>query len=150
VLGLGCCFAQQTLTTVDQNGQSIVEVVSTNNGAATTQIISTITPDQQQGPVGQPGQQVTGTGPTPYTYTTVINSVSTAVLDTFTPTFPATQPPSIGPSGTKWNYDDWSSIYATQTGNSGTNRRPLGLAVRSLILSTLVSFFAGAWVLWLL
>jgi len=153
-----CCCLAQTITTTDANDDTIVEVVSTNPlGVATTQILSTLTTTttttptppqtQQQGPVGAPGQQATGTGPTPYIYTTLINGVFTAVSDEFTPTFPATLPPSIGPSGTEWNYADWSKIYATATQNTAAQAisRPSG-SMHSLIASGVVCMAACLWV----
>ncbi|KDR79052.1 hypothetical protein GALMADRAFT_244802 [Galerina marginata CBS 339.88] len=126
----------QTITTTNADGQTVVQVVTTILGVATTQVIQTLSPASlpassasspsaasaapaapttaapQLGPVGQPAS-TTGTpgGPTPYTYTTVVGGVTTSVVDTFTPTSPATLPVSIGSSGTILDYSSWLSVY---------------------------------------
>lgn len=73
---------------------------------------STSATTTQQGPVAQPAP-TTGTpgAPTPYTYTTVINGVTTAVADVFTPTSPPTVSVSPSSTGIVWSYSSWLSVY---------------------------------------
>jgi len=64
------------------------------------------------GPVGQPAATTASAGaPTPYTYTTVINGVTSVLEDIFTPTSPATVSTSIPATGTILDFDTWSSLY---------------------------------------
>ncbi|KAF8638181.1 hypothetical protein AX17_002378 [Amanita inopinata Kibby_2008] len=83
----------------------------------TTPATTTIPPpDNQQGPVGQPAATtVTPGGPTPFTYTTIINGETVVSTDVFTPTNPATTPvvPSI--SGTVWDLSSWLHEYGPTT-----------------------------------
>jgi len=157
VLVLSVAFVKaQTITTTDVNGNTIIEVVTTNAaGAPVTSVIQSIpntattsqttpavaapsttapptpiavaTPPPQQGPVGAPPPPaVSAGGVTPYTYTTVINGVTEALTDLFTPTNPATLPPSIGPSGTILDYSSWLAEFGphTTSGSSSSAFRP--------------------------
>ena len=74
----------------------------------------TLTPNVNQGPVGQPG--TTPTGQIVYYYTTTNAVGQTTVLQaTFTPTFPATRVPSAPSSGTILQYSQWLSMVGTNT-----------------------------------
>ncbi|KAL9714279.1 hypothetical protein Ac2012v2_002592 [Leucoagaricus gongylophorus] len=100
---------------------------STSTSPTSTLTTSTTTPPVAaapiaQGPVAQPAPTPQGAGGvTPYTYTTVINGVTTAVADNFTPTNPATTPYTPTRTGTIWNYSQYMSIFGppSQT-TSGT------------------------------
>ncbi|KAG6916077.1 hypothetical protein DXG01_008551 [Tephrocybe rancida] len=151
----------QTVTVADGAGNTVGEVLTTDLlGNPTTSTISTIAPavtsqtipsttsavttaptqQGQQGPVGQPqATSFTPGGTTPYTYTTVVNGVTTAVADVFTPTRPATQQPSIGASGTILDYSSWLSEFGpTTTASAGTNGAvPVG-GQRSTLASTIL------------
>ncbi|KAG6874007.1 hypothetical protein C0995_007964 [Termitomyces sp. Mi166 len=162
----------QTLTFPDINGNTVVGVITTNAlgipvtstietlpaGAVTTAqsptLATTTSPtttsttttaaDQgQQGPVGQPtATTFSPGGPTPYTYTTVINGVTSLVADIFTPTNPATQQPTVGASGTIWDYSSWLSIYGpTTTAGAGVNGA-VDAPLKSGLVSTLIFGFA--------
>ncbi|KAF7773317.1 hypothetical protein Agabi119p4_5484 [Agaricus bisporus var. burnettii] len=95
---------------VDPNTNTLT---TTEDLAAATTTTPTTTPTPPgQGPVDEPAA-TTGTpfGPTPFTYTTEIDGVTTAVLDTFSPTDIATTPFTPTASGTVWEYSDWLSSF---------------------------------------
>ncbi|CAA7268167.1 unnamed protein product [Cyclocybe aegerita] len=131
--------AQTTVTTTNDAGLSVVQVILTNPAGSptATQVLQTLTSttdtttetttdtttettptptttttdDIGHGPVGAPVSR-TGTpgAPTPYTYTTVVNGVTTAIAAIFTPTTPATVSVSIPASGTILDYTEWLSM----------------------------------------
>ncbi|KAL0954705.1 hypothetical protein HGRIS_003654 [Hohenbuehelia grisea] len=124
----------QTFTVTNPAGQTIVQFVTIdpNLGVPTTSILQTLggttptipaTPPEPEhlGPVGQPPTTTAPVGgPTPYTYTTEINGVLTAVTDIFTPTTPATISTSPTATGTIWQYSQWLSVYGAVS-NSQSN-----------------------------
>jgi hypothetical protein len=68
--------------------------------------------------VGQPAATGVQT-PTVYTYTTTnANGVTTAVIDTFTPTFYQSAQSSPLSTGTILDYSQWLSIIGTNTNNA--------------------------------
>ncbi|GLB33277.1 hypothetical protein LshimejAT787_0101610 [Lyophyllum shimeji] len=155
----------QTATVVDGNGNTVVQVVTTDpQGLPTTSVVSTLppaggapattpatstptpptqatqpattaattttTPVQpantqppgQQGPVGQPeATSFKAGGVTPYTYTTIIDGVTSVLVDNFTPTNPATQRPTVGASGTILDYSSWLAQYGPPSTSSAAN-----------------------------
>ncbi|KAF9048490.1 hypothetical protein BJ165DRAFT_1460010 [Panaeolus papilionaceus] len=131
-------LAQSTVTTTDANGQTI-----------TTTILPTVAvpPPANQGPVGAP-PSTTGTPhlPTPYTYTTVINGVTTAFADTFTPTDYKTTPTSIPATGTILGLTDFLSMNNITVIGSATHITPLSpvLLACTLSLSVLPAFITAA------
>ncbi|OBZ72234.1 hypothetical protein A0H81_07446 [Grifola frondosa] len=114
----------QTITTTDDVGETVVEVITVDPvlGLPTTEILQTLTsttstttttPDVQGGPVGQPA--VTSAGPTVYVYTT-----TDAVGDTIdvTATFTATFQTSVftpQSTGTILQYSQWLSMVGSNT-----------------------------------
>ncbi|KAL0563902.1 hypothetical protein V5O48_018155 [Marasmius crinis-equi] len=145
----------QTATTTNANGQSVVVVVSTNQGRPVTQTVSTIapppTPQQgQQGPVGQPAATGTPFAPIPYQYTTVVNGQTSVLQDVFTPSlgFPHTTVlPQVPSTGTILDYSSWLSQY----GATNTNAAAIPLRMPSngwtiismLVASTMVCWMSG-------
>ncbi|KAI8969863.1 hypothetical protein BD414DRAFT_502391 [Trametes punicea] len=121
----GSVFAQ-TITTIDALGETVVEVITIdpNLGIPTTETLQTLTatttttppPEVQQGPVGQPQPTLNNAAPTVYTYTTT-NALgeTTAVVDTFTPTFETTSTWAPPPAGTILNYSSWRNEVGTNT-----------------------------------
>ncbi|KAG6908456.1 hypothetical protein DXG01_004539 [Tephrocybe rancida] len=141
----------QTLTTVDDAGNTVVEVLTTDLlGGPLTSTIETLAPSTtspaiapvqqgQQGPVGQPQATVfTPGGTTPYTYITVIGGITNTVADVFTPTRPITQQPSIGASGTILEYSSWLAEFGptTSAGASTKVNEAIGQC-RSGVVATL-------------
>ncbi|KAJ8072559.1 hypothetical protein PM082_016118 [Marasmius tenuissimus] len=150
----------QTQTTTDANGQSIIIVVSTVQGAPTTRIVSTLAPatTQQQGQQGPVGQPPTSSGtphlPIPYEYTTFINGQKTVLHDTFTPTlgFPTTTVlPQIPTTGGVMEYSEWLSHYAATNTNAAAIplRMPNNgmLIITMMAASTVVCWMSGFWLL---
>ncbi|KAI0346314.1 hypothetical protein BDW22DRAFT_1368756 [Trametopsis cervina] len=73
-------------------------------------------PDGQQGPVGAPTPITGPAGAIVYTYTTTdANGAFTAIVDTFTPTSPASTPFTPTGSGTILNYSQYLSLVGTNT-----------------------------------
>ncbi|KAJ3716121.1 hypothetical protein EV361DRAFT_54361 [Lentinula raphanica] len=121
----------QTETVEDPDtGNTVVEVVTTNRlGVFTTSTISTIlaatatattaTTTQQQGGgvVGVPGttNTVDPNGPTPYTYTTVVDGITTAVEATFIPSFTTALGTPAPATGTILDYSQWLSEFGSST-----------------------------------
>ncbi|ESK89283.1 hypothetical protein Moror_1221 [Moniliophthora roreri MCA 2997] len=150
----------QTDTVVDDNGQTVVEVVTTNaRGVRTTAIISTIaeqTPTQitqNQGPIGAP-PRTTAEGtpflPTPFQYTTTINGVKTVIQDTFTPTlgFPTTVSTQIPATGTILDYSEWRNQFgATATNTASMPQRWSNEGLLAFLVAGLASLLGGAWVI---
>lgn len=114
-----------------------------------TETETTATTDEgQQGPVGQPGPtESLSDGLTPYTYTTVINGVTTRIADTFTPTSPATVTPVIPSDGTVMDYSSWLSQFgapaaaATAQGNAALGHGCNGML--GLVISTVLAVSGG-------
>ncbi|KAG6890755.1 hypothetical protein C0992_012727 [Termitomyces sp. T32_za158] len=158
----------QTTTVQDISGNTIIEVITVNPPDLTvtstietlaaapttpTDVVTTIptttstttAADQgEQGPVGQPAATIfTPGGPTPFTFTTVINGVTSVVQDIFTPTNPVPQQPAVSETGTIWDYSSWLAIYGppTTTGSAGANGVACG-PLTSAFASTLVLGFA--------
>ncbi|EEB94942.1 hypothetical protein MPER_06168, partial [Moniliophthora perniciosa FA553] len=142
----------QTDTVVDDNGQTVVEVVTTNaRGVRTTAIISTVaeqTPTQitqNQGPIGAP-PLTTPQG----NYTTTINGVKTVIQDTFTPTlgFPTTVSTEIPATGTILDYSEWRNQFgATATNTASIPQRWSTEGLLAFLLTGLASLLGGAWVI---
>lgn len=87
----------------------------TTTPTATTQTTVAPAAPPVQGPVGQPDPTPNAAGGvTPYTYTTVINGVTTAIADNFTPTNPRTTPFTPTGTGTVWDYSQWLASFAPQ------------------------------------
>ncbi|KAJ3513099.1 hypothetical protein NLJ89_g3141 [Agrocybe chaxingu] len=101
----------QTLTSTPTTDTTTETTTETSTETTPTPTPTTTTPDVGQGPVGAPVSR-TGTpgAPTPYTYTTVVNGVTTAIAAIFTPTTPATVSVSIPASGTILDYTEWLSM----------------------------------------
>ncbi|KIM40453.1 hypothetical protein M413DRAFT_445911 [Hebeloma cylindrosporum] len=155
------CFCNaQTVTTTNDAGQSIIQVITVSGAVTTTQVIQTLsaaspsttsqapvsTQTLQQGPVGQPGS-TTGTpgAPIPYAYTTVIGGVTTVVQDIFTPTSPATTTVFASGSGTILDYSSWRSVYGPPSGvsNSGHSMKNIPYGV----FTGLAAAACGNWIL---
>ncbi|KAJ7583677.1 hypothetical protein C8J56DRAFT_1055418 [Mycena floridula] len=102
---------------------------------------------QGQGPVGQPGETPSGSGPTPYTYTTVVDGQLTAVVDVFTPTSPPTVGVTPVSSGTILDYSSWLAIYGSTAAPS--NAKSSFSLHRAWLFSGLLSLLAGVWIIWL-
>ncbi|KAF9064455.1 hypothetical protein BDP27DRAFT_1333565 [Rhodocollybia butyracea] len=149
-LFLALVYAQtQTVADPLVPGNSIVEVVTLNaQGLATTSIISTIlagaaTPpaNTRGGIVGAP-PPTTGPvgGPTPYTYTTVIGGVTTAVLATFIPSFTTPPGTSAPATGSILDYSQWLSEFGAAapsgSSSSGASRVSLGSSALGPVLFT--------------
>ncbi|KAF9456353.1 hypothetical protein BDZ94DRAFT_1302604 [Collybia nuda] len=125
---------------------------STNTAATTaaaTTAATTTATEGQQGPVGQPAPTVAlPSGVTPFTYTTVIDGVTTEVSDNFTPTTPPTQSPQPGPAGSIMAYSEWLSIYGPKTtGQAANSNSGLQLGSGWAICSSMVMLLGGIWVL---
>ncbi|KAF5392220.1 hypothetical protein D9757_001425 [Collybiopsis confluens] len=135
----------QTATVVDVDGDTIVEVVTTDRQglpvtstiqtilASTTSTTSTIstptrTTTQQQGGgvVGQPPPTTDGDphGPTPYTYTTVIGTVTTAIQAIFTPSFTTPIATPAPATGTILDYSSWLAQFGATTTATTNGARP--------------------------
>ncbi|RDX44004.1 hypothetical protein OH76DRAFT_1409487 [Lentinus brumalis] len=162
VLGLcALCVHAQQFTTIDELGQTVVEVTTLDDlGLPTTQTLltltSTATPTTttpaagQVGPVGQPATP--GTGITEYTYTTTDAAGNTqAIVDTFTPSFAptATAGTVTAQPGTILDYSSWKAAVGSNTVaviTSGAFTRwslhPRWLAVASALCA---GFTGGAW-----
>ncbi|KAG6845869.1 hypothetical protein H0H87_002560 [Tephrocybe sp. NHM501043] len=157
VAALAAATHAQTVTREDAAGNTVVEVVTTDllgnpltstiqtlaattTGTTSTPTTTTTQPIVQQGPVGQPdATSFSPGGPTPYTYTTVVNGVTTALVDTFIPTNPATQAITVGASGTILDYSSWLAEYGpTTTAKSGANGAMGARQPRSGFAATLV------------
>ncbi|KII93919.1 hypothetical protein PLICRDRAFT_171621 [Plicaturopsis crispa FD-325 SS-3] len=167
VLSLSGYVSAQTLTVTDPNsGATIVEVVTVDPvaGVATTETISTLIststpttttaateqPVVNAGPVGQPAA-TTGTGVTIYTYTTTdANGVTTAVVDTFTPTYPPTVAVTPTGTGTVLPYSQWLSMVGTNTVaanavSAGERRWRVERSAVGVSIGVLVGIGSGAW-----
>ncbi|KAI0706752.1 hypothetical protein C8T65DRAFT_651879 [Cerioporus squamosus] len=166
ILGLCTLYAHgQTITTIDELGQTVVEVITVDpqlgvpetetlaprQTLTTTSTTSTTTPDAGQvGPVGQP--TTPGTGVTVYTYTTTDAAGNTqAIVDTFTPTFAptATAGSVTAQPGTILDYSSWKASVGSNTVAVITNGaftrwtlQPRWLAVGSALCA---GFTGGAW-----
>ncbi|KAK7678551.1 hypothetical protein QCA50_018423 [Cerrena zonata] len=164
----------QTQTVVDDLGQTVVEVVTTNAlGLFTTQTLQTLlttalttattttplttaatttTPDGQQGPVGQPATTPQEAGPTQYVYTTTDALGNTIQqTDTYTPTYNTihTGPPT-SIQGTILGYSQWLSMIGTSTATARNGAAPLHWDANSKLLlgsllATLSGILGGAW-----
>lgn len=129
-------FRRQTLPAVP---------TTTSTTAATT------TTTLGQGPVGQPAP--TGAqSPTVYTYTTTdANGVTTAVIDTFTPTFFQSTHSPVLSTGTILDYSSWLSMVGTNTGNAqatqatGGQLSMLPSAWRGVLGAAVSCIFGAAW-----
>lgn len=135
------------LCSVSKPSSELILSRSTMTGTSTT--AATTADDVPQGPVGQPGATATGTNPTPYTYTTLVDGVLTAIADTFTPTFPASQSPTTAPSGSILDYSQWLSIYGPPPSSSSSAQKMLrvgnGAGWLGVMLSVFCSAIAGIW-----
>ncbi|TFK40101.1 hypothetical protein BDQ12DRAFT_680351 [Crucibulum laeve] len=136
-----------TDTAVEAESSSVTTATTSSTTTSTTSTATT--PTGQQGPVGQPGP-TTGTpgGPTPYTYTTVVDGVTTAIADTFTPTDIKTTPVTPTASGTILDYSSWLSVYgppatvaAAKNGGQKIGGSPYGWP--SILFGIVIS--AGVW-----
>jgi len=161
----------QTITSVNALGQTIIEVVTvdpiaqtpttttlqtltaavTTTSTPTTALATTATTTAvQQGPVGQPAATGVQT-PTVYTYTTVnANGVTTAIIDTFTPTFYQSAQSPVLSSGTVLDYSSWLSMIGTNTGNAQaaqatSGQLPLLPAAWYGVLGAVSGVLGGAW-----
>lgn len=150
-----CLVYAQTQTIVDQAGNSVVvvattdpagipltqtietlpadgEITTTTNTPATTNTPTTTQTPAGPGPVGQPAVTTeTPFGPTPFTYTTVVDGVTTAVADAFTPTNPATVPYTPTGTGTVWDYSQWLSSYGGSQATAVAAGRNAGHQLRA-------------------
>ncbi|KAF4613633.1 hypothetical protein D9613_007668 [Agrocybe pediades] len=125
--------AAQTTTFTDASGNTLVGVVTVDaQGDPTTDVLQTLTSTSTPtstpttdggvgaGPVGAPAATTASAGaPTPYTYTTVINGVTSVIADIFTPTSPSTVTKSIPATGTILDFGTWKSIYGPPPGSDG-------------------------------
>jgi len=157
---LAAVVRSQTITTTDQFGESIVEVISTNPlaGALTTATIQTIaaqsttststTPDVQQGPVGLPAPTIPGQQ-TVYRYTTIDAAGDTTVITaTFTPSFPPTQTPTPSTTGSILDYSSWLSLVGTNTvpvANAAVHRWRMSSASCGIGAGLAAGFLGGFW-----
>jgi len=92
---------------------TLTSTSTTSTSTSTTTLPAANTP-VGQGPVAQPAPTPQGAGGvTPYTYTTVINGVTTAIVDNFTPTNPATTPFTPTGTGTHWDYSQYVGIFGS-------------------------------------
>ncbi|KAJ3744170.1 hypothetical protein DFH05DRAFT_1525181 [Lentinula detonsa] len=156
----------QTETVPDLDGNTVVEVITTNRlGVITTSTISTIAVDaettsttgttsttatkaattqpQGGGVVGVPGttNTVDPNGPTPYTYTTVVDGITTALEATFIPTF-TTAPGTPAPAtGTILDYSQWLSEFGSST--TATNSAPRVSSSSHVYLGTAILMAMG-------
>ncbi|TFK66293.1 hypothetical protein BDN72DRAFT_844508 [Pluteus cervinus] len=155
----------QTATITNAAGLTVVQVVTTDpiaHSPITTTILTLSAsstsaapipddPGVQQGPVGQPAPTPDDPGgPTPYTYTTVINGVTTRVADIFTPTNPATTPPSVPAIGTVMDYSSWLAVYGPPSTTAGaiSVSPPYSPTLwTGILLSSVVALLSGCWVL---
>ncbi|KAL4251349.1 hypothetical protein ABKN59_005656 [Abortiporus biennis] len=156
----------QTITTTDAQGNTIVEVVTLGAaGVPVTQVIQTITPTQattttpviitsptpdvQQGPVGQPPVTTGPAAPTVYQYTTTdANGETIAVVDTFTPTFPTTVPKtSFSTTGSVLDLSQYLSIVGTPTAPASSNAAVtlISNGLMSCAIAILTGMLGGAW-----
>jgi len=116
-------FYSHLLLWTHLNCRSTMTSTGTSTGTSTSTTRTRTTSDAQ-GPVAAPAP-TTGTpgAPTPYTYTTVVNGVTTVLSDIFTPTSPATVSFSPSAVGTEWAYSSWLSIYGPpKTAKSSATR----------------------------
>ncbi|KAI5116384.1 hypothetical protein M0805_005881 [Coniferiporia weirii] len=158
----------QTVTTTDALGETVIEVATLDvNGLPTTEILQTVTtaadPGDEttaaatttttplnQGPVAQPA--ATETGETIFTYTTTdANGDTTAIVDTFTPSFVegTTLPPQTY-TGTVLDYSSWLSLVGTNTvaADASTNSARAGRVSRGACgagAALLAGVLGGAW-----
>ncbi|KAG5639145.1 hypothetical protein H0H81_006404 [Sphagnurus paluster] len=141
----------QTFTVVNAQTLTTASTTSlTTSSTSTTAPVTVTPPPVPEGPVGQP--QATSFSPggvTPYTYTTVVDGVTSVLVDNFTPTNPATQPITVGASGTILDYSSWLSQYGAQTtGKSGSGARAASVAGwQGVFLSGALAVFGGVLVL---
>ncbi|KAI9056803.1 hypothetical protein FKP32DRAFT_1598694 [Trametes sanguinea] len=150
-----CSVFAQTITTTDDLGETVIEVITIdpNLGLPTTEILQTLTttttpaaqdPDVQQGPVGQPQPTVDNGAATVYTYTTTdALGNPTAVVDTFTPTFLTTSTWLSAPAGTILDYSSWRSEVGTNTVAPSISGARVRWKVESGWLGIVASLFAG-------
>jgi len=117
------------------------ETTALTNTRTTTTPVTTPT----QGPVDQPGATNTALE-TPYTYTTVVDGVTTAIEATFTPTTPptlSTVDPGAG-TATIWDYDEWNSIYGNNAGNP-QDQVDAGTRTETMRLGFVMALLGGGW-----
>ncbi|KAG5643260.1 hypothetical protein DXG03_001270 [Asterophora parasitica] len=118
---------------------SVTTAPELTTATATSPTTVAAVPPVQQGPVGQPQDTTfSAGGVTPYTYTTVVNGVTSVLVDQFTPTNPPTLPISVSASGTVLDYSSWLSQYGHPT--AGAN---VAMAVREK--RTSVAAVAAGW-----
>ncbi|KAG5716006.1 hypothetical protein E4T56_gene2289 [Termitomyces sp. T112] len=140
-----------TLAGVTTTSPTTTLVVTTDPVIATTPTTTSTLPvttdanQGEQGPVGQPtATTFSPGGPTPFTYTTIINGVTSVVLDTFIPTNPTTQLPTVTATGTIWDFSSWQAVFApSSTAIPGAN----GVVGGPLISGSLVLGFVVGTVL---
>jgi len=119
----------------------VEETTALTNTRTTTTAVTTPT----QGPVDQPGATNTAKE-TPYTYTTVVDGVTTAIEATFTPTTPptlSTVDPGAG-TATIWDYDEWNSIYGNNAGNP-QDQVDTGVRMETMGLGLVMALLGCAW-----
>jgi len=114
-----CAFCQAFLLVTDPSllrRQTLAPAITTTS--TTTPTTTTTTEPVDQGPVGQPAPTGAAT-PTIFTYTTTdANGVTTAVIDTFTPSFIQSAQSPVLSTGTILDYSQWLSIVGTNTNNA--------------------------------
>ncbi|KIK62424.1 hypothetical protein GYMLUDRAFT_242602 [Collybiopsis luxurians FD-317 M1] len=158
-------YAQtETQTVEDANGNTVVEVISENRqGLFTTATITTIlagaattltststtsttsttatTLQQGGGVVGQPAPTPNGDphGPTPYTYTTVIGGVTTAVEAIFTPSFTTPVATPAPATGTILDYSSWLAQFGATSSASSASRVSLNLSGLGQVMVTMAA-----------
>ncbi|KAF9020967.1 hypothetical protein BDZ89DRAFT_1138340 [Hymenopellis radicata] len=143
--------AQRTLTTTDENAETVVEVVSTDLlGDVVTETLRTLTGTTNTrttttlpvgaetttattavgGPVGAPAA-TTGTphAPIEYYYTTTVAGQETVIDAFFTPTFPTTTPTTATGTGSIMAYSDYTAKFSVTTTLAASN------AVSPLLIS---------------
>ncbi|KAF7967283.1 hypothetical protein HWV62_44651 [Athelia sp. TMB] len=124
----------------------------------TTSIISTVIPTTTTStadaggaaPVQQPAPTGAGT-PTIYTYTTTNSAgVTTAVIDTFTPTYYQSEVSPPPYTGTVLDYSSWLAIIGTNTAPaaqaiSGARSPVISAGWYGLAIAALSGMLGGAW-----
>ncbi|KIY64046.1 hypothetical protein CYLTODRAFT_493443 [Cylindrobasidium torrendii FP15055 ss-10] len=170
-LGLfGALFASvtaQTVTVEDENGMTVVEVLTTDaDGDPSTRTLRTLTDTTtttdtdtatttatrttttSTTPVGGPQatpDATTGTPHTPieYQYTTTVDGEVTVLNSVFTPTFAETTPVTAPATGTILSWEEYTSIYKITQGATGGGSAADGAPPR-LISTAALSALAGA------
>jgi len=138
----GAAGAATSVTTALTTALTTATTAAVATTATTATTAATLA--QGGGVVGAPAPTTNAnpTGPTPFTYTTVIGGVTTIVPAVFTPTFATVAPTHSTISGSILDYSQWLSEFGSSTSSAAASSASrVSLGSPGLLGTVMVSVF---------